>query len=104
MIKKVHEHTHLPLRSMELLLKIAGKWNPWMNQYISMVVGPCNVCLRTGDPEPSRKFSVTKLEKNFNDRVYFDILYWKRKPVLHLVDTSPGYSETRLMGLGSFLL
>lgn len=32
MIKKVHDHTHIPLISIDILLKIAGMFNPWMNQ------------------------------------------------------------------------
>ncbi len=93
LVQRIHEKTHLHPKSMELLLKRCGAWRPAMYLSIRDIVEKCNVCLRCGDPETSKKFSISRLHMEFNQRVYFDIMYWQSTAMLHLVDYATGYSE-----------
>ncbi|KAI0559253.1 Ribonuclease H [Gracilaria domingensis] len=78
---------------MELLFKRAGKWQTWMKKYVTELIQNCEVCIRSGEPEQSGKFSLSRLDQDFNTRVYFDIMYWKNRMALHAVDAATEYSE-----------
>lgn len=53
----------------------------------------CEVCIHTGYSVPRRKCNVTIIDKNFNYRVYFDVMYWNVKRILRIVDSTTGCSE-----------
>ena len=39
------------------------------------------------------KFSLSKLNREFNDVVQIDFMYWGKNMMLHTVDAATGYSE-----------
>ena len=61
----------------------------------------CSVCIRTGDPNPSSKISLSRLHMGCNDSVAADFLFWTDDCGLHriphLVDEAMRYSELELM-------
>ena len=40
-----------------------------------------------------KKFSLSKFQREFNECIEMDIMYWGKQMVLHMVDTATGYSE-----------
>jgi hypothetical protein len=55
--------------------------------------------LRTARPKPSKKFSLSNVNREFNNSVRVDIFYLDgvyRRPILHAVDTRTSFSMARL--------
>ena len=97
LIDQIHAKTHLHPTSLKLLLQRNHKWLSPMWNYAHFVLDNCQICIRVGDPRPSRKVSFTKLHAGFNDHVFIDILYWNDRYGQHLirnaVDLSTSYSR-----------
>lgn len=57
----------------------------------------CDVCSRSGPPAPSRKISLTHVNKNFNDEIQVDFLFVRIKGtiycVIHFCDAGTAYYE-----------
>ncbi len=49
-------------------------------------VDKCDVCLRSGEPKSTCKFSLSKMHREFNSVVQMDIAYWGKQMMLHVVD------------------
>ena len=97
LIDKIHSKTHIHPTSLRILLQRNKKWIPQMWEYAHYVIDNCAVCIRVGDPRPSRKISFTKLHCGFNDHIFVDIMYWSDRSgdhmVLNCVDLATSYSR-----------
>lgn len=98
-VRRIHYRTHLPPDTVEMLLKRAGKWDSSLGRKIASVQRSCRSCIRSGDPRPSRKFSISKLHLNFNSCVYLDVMYFGGKMAVRVVDGAKRYSQLELMRL-----
>ena len=101
LIDDIHSKTHLHPTSLKILLERNHKWKPQLWNYAHEVLDNCPICIRVGDPRPSRKISFTRLHTGFNDHVFSDIVYWthgtKQYMILNCVDLSISYSKLGLL-------
>lgn len=93
LVQRIHARTHIHPDTCEMLLKRAGRWSKSANDELKRTVQSCHVCQKSGEPQKMNKFSLSKLNREFNDVVEIDIMYWGKKMMLHAVDTATGYSE-----------
>jgi hypothetical protein len=59
----------------------------------------CLSCLRTTRAKPSKKISLSNVNREFNNSVQVEIFYLygvDRRPILHAVDTCTSFSVARL--------
>ena len=101
LLKRIHSRTHAHWTTIKILLERNRQWHPGMLPVLKDICKNCAVCIRTGDPQPSRKISLSRLHMGFNDSVAVDFLFWKDNcgvhPILHAIDEATGYSELELM-------
>ncbi len=93
----MHLWTHLHPRSVELLLKLSGKLHPDMAIEIASVQGECTACMRSEDPPPAHKFSMSRIHLKFNERVYIDFIYGGTELAFHAVDYTTCYSKVSVI-------
>ena len=93
LVKRIHARTHIHPETCEMLLKRAGKWSKGAATELEKTVQSCYVCKKSGEPQRMNKFSISKLNRQFNDVVEIDVMYWGKTMMLHAVDTCTGYSE-----------
>lgn len=97
LIDSIHARTHIHPTSLKVLLQRNGKWLPELWNYAHSVLDNCDICIRAGDPRPSRKVSFTKLHSAFNDVVFIDIMYWTdvtmQHKILNCVDLATSYTR-----------
>lgn len=96
LLQHVHIKTHLHPTSLRLLMKRNNLWESALESTVKQIFEHCSVCIRTGDPEPSRKISFGKMHAQFNQRVYLDILYWadaEQRMVLNCVDYATSFAK-----------
>lgn len=84
LIDDIHTKTHLRPASLRLLLSRNQKWLPELWSYAHEILDNCDTCVRTGDPLPSRKISLTKLHAEYNGKVYIDLLFGRMRGVRHI--------------------
>ena len=53
-------------------------WHPSLKSYAEEVCRTCDICLRTGEPLPSRKISIPHIDCQFNTSIGVDFFYWQR--------------------------
>jgi len=93
LVQRIHSKTHLHPKTVEILLKRAGKWDDEASEELKKVVSGCRTCLKSGEPRTMKKFSLSKFQREFNECIEMDIMYWGKQMALHIVDTATGYSE-----------
>jgi hypothetical protein len=96
---KLHASSHLSARDLEEMCRRAGILSPQLAHYLTLAAQSCFSCLRTARPKPSKKFSLSNVNREFNNSVLVDIFYQDgvfRRPILHAVDTRTSFSMARL--------
>jgi len=93
LVRKIHARTHVHKTTIEKLLRRAGQWNRDAADELNSLTKGCKICLKSGEPKVMAKFSLSKLNREFNDCLQMDIMYWGKRMALHLVDAATGYSE-----------
>lgn len=93
LVKRVHSRTHIHPTTLELMLKRSKKCDHSAKKELERIEQSCMVCRKAGEPQVMKKFSLSKLCREFNDVVEFDIMYWGKDMALHVVETATGYSE-----------
>ena len=66
-LKRIHSRTHAHWTTFKILLERNGQWHPGMLPVPKDISKNCAVCIRTGDPQPSRKISLSRLHMGFDD-------------------------------------
>jgi hypothetical protein len=80
---------------MQILCKRSGVWTPALNQSLSNAVSICPSCEMTGRPHTIRKISTSNMTRTLNSHTQVDFFYVEeldRRPILHIRDTSTGFS------------
>jgi hypothetical protein len=96
---KLHASSHLSARDLEEMCRRAGILSPQLAHYLTLAAQSCLSCLRTARPKPSKKISLSNVNREFNNSVQVDIFYLDgvdRRPILHAVDTRTSFSVARL--------
>ena len=91
-------YIHLHIEDMINLFQIGGVLTEKLKKHLSEAYNKCTSCRQVGRPHHSRKVSFKKVFSTFNDRVQMGFFYvtdMGKNHILHIVDTSTGYSETR---------
>jgi hypothetical protein len=76
----------------------AGILSPQLAHYLTLAAKSCLSCLRTARPKPSKKISLSNVNREFNNSMQVDIFYLDgvdRRPILHAVDTHTSFSMAR---------
>lgn len=85
LVELVHRRTHASPASIRMLLQRNGIWHPSLKAYVEELCRKCSICIRTGEPLPSRKVSISHIECNFNSTVGVDFFYWQRSTIRTVV-------------------
>jgi hypothetical protein len=96
---KLHASSHLSARDLEEMCRRAGILSPQLAQHLTLAPQSCFSCLRTARPKPSKKISLSNVNREFNNSVQVDIFYLDgvdRRLILHAVDTRSSYSMALL--------
>lgn len=96
---KLHGYSHLHFEDMVTLCKRGGVLTKELKRHLLDAYNKCTSCREVGRPYNSKKVSFKKVFAGFNDSVQIDFCYvteLSKNPILHVVDTSTGYSATRL--------
>jgi hypothetical protein len=91
---KLDASTHLSARDLEEMCRRAGILSPQLAHYLTLAAQSCLSCLRTARPKPSKKSSLSNVNREFNYSVQVDIFYLDgvdRRPILHAVDTRTSF-------------
>jgi hypothetical protein len=72
---KIHESLHLSARDLEKMFRRAGILLPQPAHYLTLAAQTCLSCLRTASPKPSKKISLSNVNKEFENSVQVDIFY-----------------------------
>jgi hypothetical protein len=86
-------------RDLEEMCRRSGILSPQPAHYVTLAAQSCLSYLRTAKPEPSKKISLSNVNREFNNFVQVDIFYLDgvdRRPILHAVDTRTSFSMARL--------
>ena len=67
LLKHIHSLTHAHWTTIKNLLEHNRQWRPVMLPILKDISKKCAVCMRTRDPQPSRKISLSHLHMCFND-------------------------------------
>ena len=67
LLKRIHSRTHAHWTTVKILLERNRQWHPGMLPVLKDISKNCAVCIRTGDPQPSTKISLSRLHMGFND-------------------------------------
>ena len=67
LLKRIHSRMHALWTTIKILLERNRQWHPGMLPVLKDISKNCAVCLRTGDPQPSRKISLSRLHMGFDD-------------------------------------
>ncbi len=92
-MRRIHARTHLHPDTMEVLSKRSGYWNKETRNEVKHLNTTSGFCLKSGERRKTNKFSVAKLNREFNEVVEIDAKYWGNIMALHGVDSTTGYSE-----------
>lgn len=97
LVKRIHSRTHIHPTTVEMLLKRCGRWDTSARNELKKIESSCMVCKKAGEPAVMKKFSLSKLCREFNDCIEMDVMYWGKNIALHVVDTATSYSECSTM-------
>ena len=78
LINLIHQRTHATPASMRILMQRNTLWHPSFKQYAEELYHNCAICVRSVEPLPSRKVSITHIDCQFNANVGVDFFYWQR--------------------------
>lgn len=97
-LDKVHVHVcgHASFSDIKTLLQRNNLWNHATEHYVTETVKQCPHCLKSVCPKPSRKVSLSLLDKTFNYRIYIDHFYLDDVRLLHIMDGSTRYSACQI--------
>jgi hypothetical protein len=96
---KLHASSRLSARYLEEMCRRAGIFSPQLAHYLTFSAQSCLSCLCTARPKPSKKISLSNVNREFSNSVQVDIFYLDgvdRRPILHAVDTHTSFSMARL--------
>jgi hypothetical protein len=96
---KFHASSHLSARDWEEMCRRAGILSPQLALYLTLAAQSCLSLLRTARPNPSKKISLSNVNREFSNSVQVGIFYLDgvdRRPILHAVDTRTSFSMARL--------
>jgi hypothetical protein len=99
LVFKLHASSRLSARDLEEMCRRAGILSPQLAHYLTLAAHSCISCLRTAKPRPSKKFSLSNVNKEFKNSVQADFFYLDgvdRRTILHAVDTRTSFSMARL--------
>jgi hypothetical protein len=99
LVFKLHAISHLSARDSEEMCRRAVILSPQLAHYLSLAAQSCFSCLRTARPKPSKKSSLSNINRESNNSVQVDIFYLDsvdRRSILHAVDTRTNFSMARL--------
>ena len=97
---KLHTYSHLRAEDMRTLCERAGVFSKILDDELKRAVQLCRSCKGTGRPLQNRSIAIRKVLSTFNSHVQLDFFYiteMGNAPVLHLVDTSSGFSATAIV-------
>lgn len=93
-VDKVHNHVcgHASFSDIKTLLERNNLFTDECAKYLTTVLDQCNSCIRTSEPKPARKVSLSSISRTFNDTVCVDHLFLDSMPVFHIMDSTSRYS------------
>lgn len=95
--KRLHRLTHAHPDELIALCRRAGKSSPEIEEEVRKLSENCIVCSNSGFPAPSKKISISHVNKALNVEIQIDFTFCEIRgsqyTVLHIVDTGTGYSE-----------
>lgn len=101
LVKRFHRLTHATPSETRRFMKSGGRLTGDVEKEIEEVHHACEICAQSGQPEPSRKISMTHVNEGFNEELQIDYTYVdirdRKHVVLHIVDAGTAYSETSIV-------
>jgi hypothetical protein len=95
---KLHASSHLSDRDLEEMSRRARILSPQLAHYPTLAAQSYLSCLRTTRPKPSKKLSLSNVNREFINSVQVNIFYLDgvdRRPMLHAVDTRTSFYMVR---------
>ena len=95
-LRKLHIRVwHAPASRLQTLLRHAGAPSAVIDM-VPEIVDTCRVCRAWASVAP-RSISSGSLAVEFNVEIQFDFMFWKEKPVCHLIDVAVRFCAAQLV-------
>lgn len=93
-VQRVHDHVcgHASFGDMRTLLQRNKLWNADVQRLLSVLVEKCKHCIASSPPKSNRKFSISGINRGFNDVVCVDHFHLDDLRIFHAMDSYSRFS------------